>query len=54
MIFDPDPIKQTQEASFSGKLKKVSHPPLVFNNVNVSQCKLHPSHLEEHNFKHSF
>ena len=39
MIFNPDPSKQAQEVIFSRKLKNVSHPPLVFNNVNISSCK---------------
>ena len=39
MRFNPDPSKQAQEVIFSRKLKKVTHPPLVFNNANVSQCK---------------
>ena len=39
MSFSPDPSKQAQEVVFSRKLKKVPHPPLVFNNANVSQCK---------------
>ena len=39
MSFKPDPSKQAQEVVFSRKLKNVSHPPLVFNNVNVSSCK---------------
>ena len=34
MSFNPDP-----RSYFSRKLKKVPHPPLVFNNSNVSQCK---------------
>ena len=38
MSFNPDPSKQTQEVIFNRKLKNVSHPPLVFNNVNVSSC----------------
>ena len=37
--FNPDPSKQAQEVVFSGKLKNVSHPALVFNNANVSSCK---------------
>ena len=37
--FNPDPSKQAQEVIFSQKLKKVTHPLLVFNNANVSQCK---------------
>ena len=39
MSFKPDPSKQAQEVIFSRKLKDVSHPPLVFNNANVSLCK---------------
>ena len=39
MSFNPDPSKQAQEVIFSRKLKNVSHPPLVFNNANVSSCK---------------
>ena len=39
MSFKTDPSKQAQEVIFSRKLKNVSHPSLVFNNVNVSSCK---------------
>ena len=39
MSFNPDPSKQVQEVIFSRKLKNVSHPPLLFNNANVSSCK---------------
>ena len=39
MSFNPDPSKQAQEVIFTRKLKNVSHPPLVFNNANVSSCK---------------
>ena len=39
MSFNPDPSKQAQEVIFSRKLKKVPHPPLVFNDANASQCK---------------
>ena len=39
MSCNPDPSKQAQEVIFSRKLKNVSHPPLVFNNANVSSCK---------------
>ena len=39
MSFNPDPSKQAQEVTFSKKLKEVSHPPLIFNNANVSSCK---------------
>ena len=37
MNFNPDPSKQTQEFIFSCNLKRSIHPPLVFNNSNVSQ-----------------
>ena len=37
MSFSVDPIKQAQEAVFSHKIKKVSHPPLNFNNDSVSK-----------------
>ena len=33
--FNPYTTKQAQQATFSHKLKKV-HPPLLFNNVNVT------------------
>ena len=39
MSLNPDPSKQSQEVIFSRKLKKLTHPSLVFNNANVSQCK---------------
>ena len=32
---NPDPSKQSQEVIFSHKIKKLPHPPLVFNNNNV-------------------
>ena len=35
--FNPDLSKQAQEVIFSRKLKRATHPPLVFNNNNVSQ-----------------
>ena len=38
MNFNPDPTKQAKELIFSRKTKKLSHPPLVFNNANVNQC----------------
>ena len=38
MSFNPDPNKQAQEVIFSRELKKVCHPPLCFNNNNVSQA----------------
>ena len=37
MNFNLDPNKQAQKVIFSRKLKKVCHPPLYFNNNNVSQ-----------------
>ena len=37
MTFNPDRIKQAQEIIFSRKLKKATHPPLLFNNNNVFQ-----------------
>ena len=37
MTFNPDRSKQTHEIIFNRKLKKVTHPPLLFNNNNVSQ-----------------
>ena len=37
MSFNHDPSKQTQEVIFSHKSKRSTHPPLVFNNNNVSQ-----------------
>ena len=40
MSFNPDPCKQAQKAIFSRKQKKKKkklHPPLFFNNSNISQ-----------------
>ena len=37
MSFNPDPTKQAQEVIFSRKMKKEYHPPLAFNNNNVSE-----------------
>ena len=37
MTFNPDRSKQAQEIICSRKLKKATHPPLFFNNNNVSQ-----------------
>ena len=37
MNFNPHPTKQAQEVIFSHKTKKLPHPPLVFNNANVTQ-----------------
>ena len=35
MSFNPDPYKQSQEVIFSRKIKKPSHPVLIFNNNQV-------------------
>ena len=35
--FNPDRSKQAQEIIFSRKLKKTTHPCLVFSNSNISQ-----------------
>ena len=50
MSFNPDPSKQAQEVIFSRKFKKVTHPPLVFNNANGFQCIILDSKLtfEDH------
>ena len=37
MTFNPDRSKQAQAIIFNRKLKKTTHPPLLFNNNNVSQ-----------------
>ena len=37
MAFNSDRSGQAQEITFSTKLKKATHPPLPFNNDNVSQ-----------------
>ena len=37
MSFNPDLSKQAQEVIFNCKIKKLSHPSLVFNNNNVLQ-----------------
>ena len=39
MTFNPDRSKQAQEIIFR-KLKKATHPPLLFNNNNVSQVPI--------------
>ena len=36
MNFNPDPTKQAQKVIFSRKTKKLPHPPVVFNNANVT------------------
>ena len=37
MNFNPDPSKQPQEVILSRKSKKINHPPLFFDNIQVSQ-----------------
>ena len=34
-------LTETQEVTFGGKIKKLSHPWLVFNNTNVLQASSH-------------
>ena len=38
MSFNPDPSKQAQKVIFSRNLNNDYHPPLAFNNNNVSSC----------------
>ena len=45
MTFNQDRSKQAQEVIISRKSKKVTHPPLLFNNNNVSQVSSQ-KHLE--------
>ena len=45
ITFNTDRSKQAQEIIFSRKLKKAAHPPLLFNNNNVSQVNSQ-THLE--------
>ena len=46
MQFNPDPNKQANEVIFSRKTSSnnLSHPPIKFNNNNISKC-LHEKHL---------
>ena len=37
MEFNPDPTKQANEVLFSSKTKPPNHPPLYFNNIQVTQ-----------------
>ena len=37
MSFNPDPNKQAREVIFSGRTKKINHPPLTFSKSTVSQ-----------------
>ena len=39
MTFNCDPNKQAQEVIFSSKIRKTSHPPLIFNNYSVKQVQ---------------
>ena len=39
MTVNPDPNKQVQEVIFSRKIRKMSHPPLTFNNNSVKQVQ---------------
>ena len=45
MTFNPDPNKQAQEVILSHKTKKISHPPLNFNNITVQQVQFQ-KHLD--------
>ena len=45
MNFNSDATKQAQEVIFSRKTKKLPHPPLVFNNTNVTQ-PIYQKHLD--------
>ena len=40
MSFNPDPIMQAQETTFTRKTKEISHPSLRFNNRIVSQTHI--------------
>ena len=42
--FNPGPSKQTQNIIFRHKTKKLPHPPLEFNNANVTQS-VYQKHL---------
>ena len=46
MQFNPDPNKQANEVTFSQKTNSnnLSHPPIKFNNNNISKCP-HQKHL---------
>ena len=37
MNFNPDTTKQAEEVIFNRKVKKKFHPPLLFNNANITQ-----------------
>ena len=40
MNFNLDPSKQNREVIFSRKSKNINHPPLFFNNIEVSQSSI--------------
>ena len=44
IIFNPDATKQTQEVTFSRKIKKTTHRPLFFNKAILSQTNS-PKHF---------
>ena len=56
MSFNPDPSKQAQDVTFSRKINKVHHPPLLCNNSTVQQMSAQKHlgiHLDEKlAFKH--
>ena len=41
MLFNPDPMKQAVEITFSTKINSVDHPVLKFNNVPVAKVDEH-------------
>ena len=48
MSFDPDPSKQDQEVIFSGIIKKLEQPPLIFNNNIVTHSVTQTSFPSQH------
>ena len=44
MEFNPDPTKQAREVLFTRKISSLTHPPLFFNNIEVSKVNEH-THL---------
>ena len=45
MIFNPDLSRQVQEVIFSGTIKKLLHPTLLFNNIPLNNS-LFQKHLD--------
>ena len=41
MCFNPDQTKQAEEILFSQKIKKVDHPPIYFNGIEVKRVNDH-------------